>query len=81
MRKYCEMCGNLMTTKDGRRKYCDSCRKVRKGFQDAYAAKEYRLRAKEKRKEAAARLRQLENENQRLRDEIIRLRTLARTAM
>lgn len=49
-RKPCAMCGNIIEARDGRRKYCDSCRELRKHFFDRNAAAEFRKRAREKHK-------------------------------
>lgn len=68
MQKRCEMCGNLIDTLDNRRKYCDGCRKARKSLFDADALKRYRKAARDKRKQDAERLKQLEEENERLRE-------------
>lgn len=68
MQKRCEMCGNPIEANDNRRKYCDGCRKVRKSLFDADALKRYRKAARDKRKQDAERLKQLEAENNRLRE-------------
>lgn len=51
MLKNCEMCGNQIEAKDNRRKYCDSCRKVRKHFFDANAVAKFREDARKRRKQ------------------------------
>lgn len=68
MQKLCEMCGNPIEALDGRRKYCDGCRKARKALFDSAALQKHRQAAREKRKHDAERLKQLEEENQRLRE-------------
>lgn len=68
MQKRCEMCGNPIEAQDNRRKYCDGCRKARKSLFDAAALKRYRKAARDKRKQDAERLKQLEAENNRLRE-------------
>ena len=50
LRKPCAMCGNIIEARDGRRKYCDSCRELRKHFFDRNAAADFRKRAREKHK-------------------------------
>ena len=78
MEKHCEMCGCIITAIDGRRKYCDSCRKVRKSFQNADAAKHYRQIARQKRKDEHLQIVRMQKENEILRAEIVRLREIWR---
>lgn len=68
MQKRCEMCGNPIEANDNRRKYCDGCRKARKSIFDAAALEKHRQAARDKRKQDAERLKQLEAENNRLRE-------------
>lgn len=44
------MCGKTIEALDGRRKYCDDCREIRKHFFDKNAVENFRKRAKEKRR-------------------------------
>lgn len=64
--------------KDNRRKYCDSCRKVRKHFFDENAVHRARELSKQRRKEREEELRRLQVEEIELKKEILRLREIAR---
>lgn len=70
MRKQCEMCGCEIIVNDNRRKYCDRCRETRKHFFDAAAVKKFRDAARDRRKAEMERCKQIEIENEALREEV-----------
>lgn len=74
MHKKCEMCGCDITANDNRRKYCDRCRETRKHFFDAAAVKKFRDAARDRRKAEMERCKQIEIENEALREEIRQLK-------
>lgn len=74
MLKRCEMCGNQIEAQDNRRKYCDSCRKLRKHFFDANAVKKSRDAARERRKQDKETIMKQAEEIALLRAELIRQR-------
>lgn len=63
---------------DNRRKYCDSCRKVRKHFFDENAVHRARELSRQRKKEREEEFLRLQEEEIELKKEILRLRELAR---
>lgn len=59
--KPCAMCGQMIEVPDNRRKYCDSCREVRKHLFDKNALIKYREEAREKRLAEKKRLSECES--------------------
>ena len=78
MEKRCEMCGNTITCRDNRRKYCDGCREVRKHFFDKAAIEKLRKNARIKRLKEQEELAGLRTENEILREQIARLKAMVR---
>ena len=70
MQKICEMCARPFECKDGRRKYCDDCRKARKKMFDYNAVRKARDAARQRRKDIEQQNADLIRENYELREQI-----------
>ena len=70
MQKKCEMCARPFECKDGRRKYCDDCRKARKKMFDYNAVRKSRDAARQRRKDIEQNNADLIRENYELREKI-----------
>lgn len=70
MTKTCEMCARPFEAKDGRRKYCDDCRKARKKMFDYNAVRKARDAARQRRKDIETQNAELIRENEELREQI-----------
>lgn len=70
MQKICEMCARPFEAKDGRRKYCDDCRKARKKIFDYNAVRKARDAARQRRKCIEQENADLIRENFKLREKI-----------
>lgn len=69
MQKTCEMCARPFEVKDGRRKYCDDCRKARKKMFDYNAVRKARDAARQRRKDIETQNAELIRENEELREQ------------
>lgn len=76
----CSMCSRPVTVPDRRTKFCPDCRKARKKMFDANAVQKYRDEARERRKMIERQNLELIEENQKLRDEIARLKAIVRNS-
>lgn len=74
----CAMCGRKVTVPNRHFKFCPACRKARKKMFDANAVQKYRDEARERRKMIERQNLELIEENQKLRDEIARLKGVIR---
>ena len=72
----CKMCGNSIEVRDRRRRFCDGCREARKHMFDKAAVQALRDRARQKRKQEQEELEGLRVENEMLREEVIRLKSI-----
>lgn len=74
----CKMCSRPVTVPDRRTKFCPDCRKARKKIFDANAVQKYRDEARERRKAIERQNLELIEENQKLREEITKLKGVIR---
>lgn len=74
----CKMCSRPVIVPDRRTKFCPNCRKARKKIFDGNAVQKYREAARERRKAIERQNLELIEENQKLRDEIARLKGVIR---
>lgn len=74
MQKTCEMCARPFECKDGRRKYCDDCRKARKKMFDYNAVRKARDAARQRRKDIEQQNADLIRENYALREQVEELK-------
>ena len=76
----CEMCSRPVTGPDRHTKFCPDCRKARKKIFDGNAVQKYREAARERRKMIERQNLELIEENQKLREEIARLKAAVRNS-
>ena len=70
MKKECQMCGRQFDAADGRRRFCDDCRKARKKMFDYNAVRKARDAARQHRKEIEKQNAELIRENEALREQV-----------